>query len=138
MRNIDGIYDAQPQSFRMAGSNRASTQVDMYEVTREPVTIYLTASFDLPLREPYGLCVSPDYIYVGDKDGTVQAWTWDDQGPVRTFDFKSPPDSCVVDTRNNDPYIGAEIASIWRIELSVDSPATLFTATDDHKLVAHV
>ena len=138
VNNIDGIYDAQSQSFRIAGSNRTTTQVDIYEVTIEPVTISLTASFDLPLREPYGLCVSPDYIYVGDKDGTVQAWTWDGQGPVRTFDFKSQTEGCVVDTRNNDLYVGEEMAGIWRVDLDGDAPANLFAATDDQNLVGDV
>ena len=138
VNNIDGIYDTQSQSFRIAGSNRTNTQVDIYQVTIEPVTISLTTSFDLPLREPYGLCVSPDYIYVGDKEGTVQAWTWDGQGPVRTFDFKSQTEGCVVDTRNNDLYVGEEMAGIWRVDLDGDAPDILFAATDDQNLVGDV
>ena len=138
VNNIDGIYDTQSQSFRIAGSNRTNTQVDIYQVTIEPVTISLTTSFDLPLREPYGLCVSPDYIYVGDKEGTVQAWTWDGQGPVQTFYFKSQTEGCVVDTRNNELYVGEEMAGIWRVDLDGDAPDILFAATDDQNLVGDV
>lgn len=138
VNNIDGIYDTQSQSFRIAGSNRTNTQVDIYQVTIEPVTISLTSSFDLPLKEPYGLCVSPDYIYVGNKDGTVQAWTWDGQGPVRTFDFKSQTEGCVVDTRNNDLYVGEEMTGIWRVALDGKTPPSLFAATDDQNLVGDV
>ena len=138
VNNIDGIYDVQSASFRIAGSNRTTTQVDVYQVTTEPVAISLTTSFDLPLKEPYGLCVSPTYIYVGDKDGVVQAWTWDGQGPIATFTFESQTEGCVVDTRNNDLYVGEEMTGIWRVALDGETPPSLFAATDDQNLVGDV
>ena len=138
VNNIDGFYHPDTQTFHVAGSNRTTTQVDVYRVTTAPVDIQLALTFDLPLAEPYGLCVSPDLIYVGDKDGNVQSWGWDGSGPVATCLFESQTEGCVVDTQNNHLYVGEEMTGIWRVDLSGDATPTLFARISDTLLVGDV
>jgi 3-phytase len=138
VNNVDGFYDTKTQTFRVAGSNRTNTQVDVYHVTTAPDDIQLTLTFDVPLKEPYGLCVSPNFIYVGDKDGKVQSWGWDGSGPVSTYLFESQTEGCVVDTQNNHLYVGEEMTGIWRVDLSGDAAPTLFAPIDDSLLVGDV
>ena len=138
VNNIDGFYHPDTQTFHVAGSNRTSTQVDVYRVTTAPVDIQLALTFDLPITEPYGLCVSPDLIYVGDKDGKVQSWGWDGSGPVATYLFESQTEGCVVDTQNNHLYVGEEMTGIWRVDVSGDAAPIMFAPISDTLLVGDV
>ena len=138
VNNIDGFYNAETQTFQLAGSNRTTTQVDVYRVTTAPVDIQLALTFDLPLAEPYGLCVSPNLIYVGDKEGKVQSWSWDGSGPVATYVFDSQTEGCVVDTQNSHLYVGEEMTGIWRVDLASDTAPTLFVPISDTLLVGDV
>lgn len=138
VNNVDGVFDEASQTFLLAGSNRTNTQVDVYRVTTEPVAIELERSFDVPLAEPYGLCVSATRIFVSDKDGLVQAWGWDGQGPLASYTFQSQTEGCVVDTENGHLYVGEETTGIWRVDLNSDSAPQLFASVDDAVLVADV
>lgn len=138
VNNIDGFYDEKTQTFHVAGSNRTNGQVDVYHVTTAPDDIQLALTFDVPLEEPYGLCVSPNLIYVGDKDGRVQSWGWDGSGPVATYLFDSQTEGCVVDTQNNHLYVGEEMTGIWRVDVSGDAAPIMFAPISDTLLVGDV
>ena len=139
VNNVDGVFDSATNAFRIAGSNRTSVQVDVYSVTTAPVALTLASSFDLPMEEPYGLCVSPTAIYVGDTEGLVQAWSWQGEGPLASYRFKTKTEGCVVDTENNALFVGEEMTAIWRIDLSdKDAEPTLFAAVDGEDLVGDV
>lgn len=138
VNNVDGYYDELSGTFLLAGSNRTNNQVDVYRVTTNPVDIQLVQRFDVPFKEPYGLCVSPDYIYVGDKEGLVQAWEWDGNGPTSTFMFKTQTEGCVVDTRNNVLYVGEEMTGIWQINLQDNVSPVLFASVNKDQLIGDV
>ena len=138
VNNVDGVFDSATNTFRFAGSNRTNVQVDVYEVTTGPVELTLARTFDVPMEEPYGLCVSPSAIYVGDTEGLVQAWSWQGEGPLASYQFATKTEGCVVDVENNHLYVGEEMTAIWRVDLASDAEPTLFAEVDGVNLVGDV
>tara|TARA_E500000331_G_C17243023_1_gene707813 strand:- start:1273 stop:1878 length:606 start_codon:yes stop_codon:yes gene_type:complete len=81
--------------------------------------------------------VSDEAIYVGDKEGLVQAWSWQGDGPIAEYHLATQTEGCVVDRANQHLYVGEEETGIWQIDI-VTGEKRLIAAIDDLWLTADV
>ena len=81
--------------------------------------------------------MSDEAIYVGDKEGLVQAWIWQGDGPIAEYHLATQTEGCVVDRANQHLYVGEEETGIWQIDI-VTGEKRLIAAIDDLWLIADV
>ena len=136
LNNVDATKGDTPYQFRLAASNRTYNTIDIFNADLIAQTLTFDREISLTLAEPYGLCVASDAIYVGDKDGRVEAWSWDGE-LIASWQFASQTEGCVVDSKTRSLYVGEEAQGIWRVDLASDQ-RTLVAATDNRWLTADV
>jgi 3-phytase len=137
LNNVDGVASGEPYLFHVAASNRTTTAIDVFSIDIRDGHIEALRSIPLVLAEPYGLCVSDQAIYVGDKEGLVQAWSWQGDGPLAKYRLGSQTEGCVVDSANQHLYVGEEEIGIWQVDIETGEKR-LVAAVDDLWLTADV
>jgi 3-phytase len=126
LNNVDAITSSIPHIFNVAVSNRTSRSIDIYTIDIQTHSIKKIRSIPLSMDEPYGLCTSRAAIYVGNKDGLVQSWTWDGKGPTSEYRLASQTEGCVVDRNESYLYVGEEERGIWQFDLSTGKRQLVF------------
>ena len=137
LNNVAAITSAIPHIFNVAVSNRTSRSIDIYTIDIQTHSIKKIRSIPLSMDEPYGLCTSRAAIYVGNKDGLVQSWTWDGKGPTSEYRLASQTEGCVVDRNESYLYVGEEERGIWQFDLSTGKRQLVFPV-DNKWLTADV
>ena len=137
LNNVDAITSSIPHIFNVAVSNRTSRSIDIYTIDIQTHSIKKIRSIPLSMDEPYGLCTSRKAIYVGNKDGLVQSWTWDGKGPTSEYRLASQTEGCVVDRNESYLYVGEEERGIWQFDLSTGKRQLVFPV-DNKWLTADV
>ncbi|XOV82729.1 MAG: phytase [bacterium] len=144
LNNVDGLY-WHNGTFLLAASNRSLVSLDLLQAHGVTGAMQLLASVPLDLDDPYGLCMSQTgvdiSVFVGGTDGTVQHWqvAADAQSAalVRSFQFNSQTEGCVVDTAGNRLFVGEEAVGIWSVDLR-DGQKQLVARVEAGGLVADV
>jgi len=112
----------------VAASHRTLGSIALYKVNPQSRQLEKVAARTVGLeREPYGLCMyhNPSthqyYVFVNDKNGTVEQWEVFDNGSgaveaslVRSFRVGSQTEGCVADDQLGQLYIGEEEVGIWK------------------------
>tara|TARA_A100001037_G_scaffold302112_1_gene333042 strand:- start:852 stop:1808 length:957 start_codon:yes stop_codon:yes gene_type:complete len=137
LNNVDAKQGDAPGIFLLAASNRTTNTIDIFKADIINETITLIASYALTIQEPYGLCVSPKWIFVGNKEGIVQMWAWDGRGPVSELTFASQTEGCVVDRTQQSLYVGEENHGIWKAKIRGESlePPHLFKGLETSSML---
>ena len=128
LNNVDAIFDGSTNAYLVAASNRTNSTVDVFSVSDAEAEISFVREFSVPLTDPYGLCVSRDSIFVGDKEGLVIQYSWSGLEQDR-YQFDTQTEGCVVDEQDGQLFVGEEGRGIWRVDLASDE-RTLFAAID--------
>ena len=138
LNNVDATFDDSTDAHRVAASNRTNSTVDVFSVSDAEAEVSFVKAFPVPLTEPYGLCVSSDAIFVGDKEGLVIQYSWSGLEKDR-YQFDTQTEGCVVDEQDGQLFVGEEGRGIWRVDLA-SAERTLFAAIDGNArgLVADV
>lgn len=137
LNNVDAVRRSDLHVFNIAASNRSSIAIDIFTVNIQTHSIKKRRSIPLSMDEPYGLCTSQKAIYVGNKDGLVQSWTWDGEGPTSEYRLASQTEGCVVDRNESYLYVGEEERGIWQFDLSTGTKQLVFPV-DNKWLTADV
>ena len=138
LNNVDAIFDGSTDMYLVAASNRTNSTVDVFSVSDAEAEVSFVKEFSVPLTDPYGLCVSTDSIFVGDKEGLVIQYSWSGLEQDR-YQFDTQTEGCVVDEQDGQLFVGEEGRGIWRVDLA-SAERTLFAAIDGNAsgLVADV
>ncbi|EDN65380.1 Phytase [Beggiatoa sp. PS] len=121
----------------VAASNRTNNSIALYKVnslTRQLENVaarIITVGFP---KEIYGLCMYHNplthqyYVFVNDKDGTVEQWEVFDNNHekvdaklVRRLSVGSQTEGCVADDELAQLYIGEENVGIWKYSADPNS-----------------
>jgi len=138
LNNVDAIFDGSTDMYLVAASNRTNSTVDVFSVSDAEAEVSFAKEFSVPLTDAYGLCVSSDSIFVGDKEGLVIQYSWSGLEQDR-YQFDTQTEGCVVDEQDGQLFVGEEGRGIWRVDLA-SAERTLFAAIDGNAsgLVADV
>lgn len=144
LNNVDAIA-INDQQFLLAASNRTHKTIDLFIANPADDTLRFSASIDLQLDDPYGLCMAKYNdgvaVFVGDSEGMVEYWQLNsdlsDGERLQQFTFPSQTEGCVFDRVSQQLYIGEENVGIWRIDLS-SGERTLVESNRENGLVADV
>ena len=143
LNNVDAL-PAGKNRFIAAASNRTTIAVDLFTVTTDPLTVEHNTSFPLDFTDPYGLCMGVvdgvSHVFVGDKEGNVEAWKLDNMlAAERVFriEFDTQTEGCVFDSLSETLYVGEETAGVWAVDLETHE-RELLHAVDGETLVADV